>query len=240
MCGSISKFIVSILTIVLMTIPPAFSVDPLRAQEDYPPEVGGTTGGDEGADLSLGDLNTLDAQLILAVDYTRFTGEDMNKTYGGIPLVSAIVTFRISPYWRLFISGGYGQTTGDPFYGSPAFVVEDQTEIKYSPWQLGLKYDLARNTKVRFYAGLGVEFAWMEETVPLVGENGEITDTSSSGFNTGYVWILGPEFVLGQGGQALGLEVGWGGSKGSVTTKGHSHDLDMTGYRGRIYFVFPL
>ena len=53
MCGSISKYIVSILTLVVLTIPPSFTVDPLRAQEDYPPEIGGTIGEDEDTNLSL-------------------------------------------------------------------------------------------------------------------------------------------------------------------------------------------
>ena len=154
--------------------------------------------------------------------------------------ISAGANFRISRFWWLYASLGYGQTTGDPFHGTPGIIAEDHINIRYAPFNLGLKYDLARSRKVHVYFGMGFEFAWIEETVPLLNENGEVYDTSSSGINKGFTWSFGPEFVVGGAGQALGLEIGGGGSKGTVTSEGHSHNVDMTGYRGRIYFVFPL
>jgi hypothetical protein len=218
----------------------SFSPCPAAAQDDFPPEIGGTTTPSEDDPSPFDELGGLEAQLDISARYTRFTGQDMNKTYGGVPAVTVGGTFRISRFWRLFLSGGYGQATGDPYHGTPGIIAEDSIEVRYAPFNLGLKYDLARSAKVRVYFGLGFEFAWMEETIPLQGENGEVTDISSSGVNKGFTWSFGPEFVVGSAGQALGLELGGGGSKGTVTSEGHSHDVDVTGYRGRVYFVFPL
>jgi hypothetical protein len=210
------------------------------AQDDTPLEIGGSETWEEEDPQSFVELGDLQPLLDLGAGYTRFTGQDMNKTYDGIPRISVGANFRISRFWWLYSAIGFGQTTGDPFHGTPGIAAVDYTEIRYAPFNLGLKYNLARSTRVRVYIGLGFEFAWMEETIPLLSENGEVTDISSTGLNKGFTWSFGPEFVVGGAGQALGVEIGGGGSKGAVSSENHSHDVDMTGYRGRAYFVFPL
>jgi hypothetical protein len=228
--------------LLILLIIPGFPGDghPALAQEDPIPEIGGSPGESEDDPDALADLNILDTHLDLSFQYARFTGEDMRNTYQELPMVTVGFSFQAARTSRLFLSLGYGENTGDPFYDTPGISAEDQVTVRYVPLQIGMKFDLARSTRIHVYAGVALEIAWMEETIPLRDESGAVSDVSSSGINSGYQVTFGPEFVLGQGGQALGLEVGWGGSKGSISTAGHQHNIDMTGYRGRLYLALGL
>lgn len=212
----------------------------ILAQDDANLEVGGTPPAPDDETEEFIQLEVLDSQLDLSFQYARFTGEDMRDTYHGLPMFVAGFSFQATRTSRLFISFGYGENTGDPFYDSLGFTAEDQVQVRYAPLQLGMKVDLANSTRIHVYAGFAFEIAWMEETVPLRDDYGVVAPVSSSGINSGYQLVFGPQFVLGQGGQAVGLEVGWGGSKGTVSGQGHHHDVDMTGYRGRLYFALGL
>ena len=227
---------------LIFLIIPGFLCDrgPALAQEDPIPEIGGSPGEAEDDPDAFADLNILDTHLDLSFQYARFTGEDMRDTYQELPMVTAGVSFQTTRTSRLFLSLGYGENTGDPFYDTPGMTAEDPVKVRYVPLQIGMKFDLARSTRIHVYTGLALEIAWMEETIPLRDESGEVSDVSSSGINSGYQITFGPEFVLGQGGQAVGLEVGWGGSKGTITAANHYHDIDMTGYRGRLYLALGL
>jgi hypothetical protein len=212
----------------------------LLAQENTNLEVGGDpSSADDDSEL-FEEMDILDSQLDLSVQYARFTGEDMRDSYGGLPMIVAGFSFQTARTSRLFLSVGYGENTGDPYYDTPGISAADQIRVRYAPVQLGMKVDLARSTRIHVFAGAAFEIAWMEETVPLLDDFGRVMPISSSGFNSGYHLVFGPQFVLGRGRHAVGLEVGWGGSKGTVSTKGHHHDIDMTGYRGRLYLALGL
>jgi hypothetical protein len=236
------KLPAAFLMFLTFLIIPGFLGDggPTFAQEDPIPEIGGSPGESADDPNAFADLTILNTHLDLAFQYARFTGEDMRRTYGVLPMVTAGLSFQVARASRLFLSLGYGENSGNPFYDNPGLIAEDQVSVRYVPLQIGMKFDLAKSTRIHVYAGLGLELAWMEETVPLRDQNGDIADVSSSGVNSGYQVTFGPEFVLGQGGQALGMELGWGGSKGSISSPGHEHEIDMTGYRGRVYLALEL
>lgn len=212
----------------------------LLAQENNHLEVGGAAPLVEGEDGFQGGLNVLDTQIDLSAQYTRFTGEDMRDSYGGLPMAGVGFSFRATRNSRVFVSFSYGENKGDPFYGTPGINAENHIKVRYFPVQWGMKVDLARSTRIHVYAGLAVELAWVEETIPLLDEHGTVVNLSSSGLNSGYQLTFGPELVLGHRGHSLGLEIGWGGSKGTITTAGHAHQIDMTGYRARLFLALAL
>jgi len=212
----------------------------LLAQENANLEVGGSAPRTEGEAGFQDGLDVLGARVDLSAQYIRFTGEDMRDSYGGLPMAGVGFSFRATRNSRVFVSFGYGENKGDPFYDTPGMAAEDYIKVRYFPTQWGMKVDLARSTRINVYAGLAVELAWVEETIPLLDDHGVVTNLSSSGLNSGYQLTFGPELVLGQSGHSLGFEVGWGGSKGTITTEGHSHKIDMTGYRARFFLALAL
>ena len=212
----------------------------LLAQDDYYPEVGVSASSPGAGPGIISELNSLDTELDLSAQYTRFTGEDMRDSYGGLPVIAVGFSFQTSRKVRTFLSLGYGENTGDPFYGIPGFSDADNIKVRSVPMQLGMKVDLAQNRRIHVYAGAALEIAWMEETIHFLDDFGSVVNRSSSGINSGFHLTFGPEIVLGQGGQAVGLEVGWGGSKGTISTEGHKHNIDLTGYQGRLYFALGL
>ena len=212
----------------------------LLAQVNTNLELGGSAPLTKGVAAFLDELNILDTQLDLSAQYTRFTGEDMRDSYGGLPMVGVGFSFRATRNSRVFVSIGYGENTGDPFYSTPGIAAEDHIKVRYVPVQWGMKVDLARSTRIHVYAGIAVELAWVEETIPQLDDQGTAANLPSSGINSGYYLTFGPELVLGKSGHSVGLEIGWGGSKGTITTNGHAHQIDMTGYRARLFLALAL
>jgi len=216
------------------------SCDQLLAQDDYVSEVGGSassSGEDSGI---IHELDDLEAKLDLSAQYTSFTGEDMRDSYGGLPVIAIGFSFQTASKTRTFISLGYGENTGDPYHNLSGFSAADNIKVRAVPLQLGMKVDLAKSRRIHVFAGAAFEIAWMEETIPFLDDSGSVVNKSASGLNSGFNLTFGPEIVLGRGGRAVGLEIGWGGSKGSVSAKGHKHDIDLTGYRGRLYLALGL
>lgn len=185
-------------------------------------------------------LDSLETKIDLGLRYTRFTGDDMRMVYGGIPVVTAGATVRVSRFVYLFSSLGYGRSKGDPYDGRLDTGGEDVAKIRTVPFQMGLKVDFARSNRLAVYGGFAVEIAWMEEELPTIQRTGDLQKDPVSGTNTGYSVTFGPEFALGDGGNVLGCEIGWGGAKGAVSTEGLTYHLDMTGIRGRAYFALGL
>jgi len=213
---------------------------PALAQEEAYPEVGGSSPATDDDTAAFDDLEILDSRFDISAQYNYFTGEDMQDTYGGMPLVCGGFSFQTTRTTRFFVSLGYGEAEGNPFNEIPGISTADRIQVRYLPLLLGMKADLARSTRIQVFLGAAVEVAWMEETVPVVDGSGKILNQASSDINTGYQVTFGPQFMLGQGGQALGMEIGWGGSKGDVASADHKHDLDMTGLRGRLYVALAL
>lgn len=212
----------------------------LLAQEDYIPEIGVSATSPSAGSGVFSELDSLDTKLDLSAQYTSFTGEDMRDSYDGLPVIAVGFSFQTTSKARTFLSLGYGENTGDPYYSLPGFSSADIIKVRSVPLQLGMKVDLAQSRRIRVYAGAAFEIAWMEETIPILDDSGSVVNRSASGISSGFHLTFGPEIVLGQSGHAVGLEIGWGGSKGSITTKGHKHGIDLTGYRGRLYLALGL
>ena len=96
----------------------------LQAKENTNLEVGGDPSLSEDEAEFFDELDFLDSQLDLSVQYARFTGEDMRDTYGGLPMIAAGLSFQAARTSRLFLSVGYGETTGDPYYDTPGISAE--------------------------------------------------------------------------------------------------------------------
>jgi len=240
MSQSTLRFFLPVLLVSLGILKIPGNPGQLLAQEDHVYEIGGSDSPPlEGSDI-LHELGTLDTNLDLSGQYTSFTGEDMSDSYGGLPVIAVGFSFQTSSKVRTFLSLGYGENTGDSYYSLPGFSAEDNIKVRYVPLQLGMKVDLAQSRRIHVFAGAALEIAWMEETIPLLDDSGSVVNKSASGINSGFILTFGPEIVLGQGGRAVGLEIGWGGSKGTVSTEGHKHDIDLTGYRGRLYLALDL
>lgn len=205
-----------------------------------PPEVGYVEPSATGEDEPFPDLKSANPVLDVSALYTRFTGDGMNSEYGGLPAVSAGLTFQFSRYSYFWMSLGYGASRGNSLAGITGFSGPDDLTVRAVPFQLGLKFDGAHSERVRFYLGAALEFAWMQETLPALAAGGHVEDRTASEINTGFALVCGPEFLLGDGDRAFGLEIGWGGAKGSVRGDDSSHDVDLTGVRGRIYYALAL
>ncbi len=234
------RFFLPALLVSLSILSPLGNRGQLLAQEDYVSEVGVSASSPSEGEGIIHELDFLDTKLDLSAQYTSFTGEDMRDSYGGLPGIAVAFSFQTSSKTRTFLSLGYGENTGDPYYSLTGFSAADNIKVRFVPLQIGMKVDLAQSRRIHVYAGAALEIAWMEETIPFLDDFGSVVNLSASGINSGFNLTFGPEIVLGQGGQAVGLEIGWGGSKGTISAEGHKHDIDLTGYRGRLYLALGL
>jgi hypothetical protein len=187
-------------------------------------------------DLSIDDLQP---KLGIGLQYNHFRSQDENGTYGGIPLLTATLDFALSTRATGFLSVGYGQTSGDPYFDQPGFIGSgDENELTVLPMELGFKTDFSRNSRLHFYLGAALEMAWVRETYPTGVSNQDYDENDPSGLLFGFNLFMGPEFKLGEGGHHLGLQVGYAGMKGDINNSYHS--IDMSGARVRAYWALSL
>ena len=183
------------------------------------------------------ELNTA---LDLGINYTHFSGEDMSGSYGGIPELDARISWAMGDRSRFFLSVGYGRKCGDPYWDIEHFDSDQNMTVQTMPFLMGIKFNASTRKNVRLYFGAAAQLTYAWETLPTGISNGEATTSTSSGLITGYYLFVGPEFPLGQGTDAVGLEFGIGGTKGEISAAGNRHDIDLTGYRVRAFYSFEL
>ena len=186
-------------------------------------------------------LNELSPELDFSFTYHHLTNFDLNKTYSFLPQLGVGISFQTTQNLRTFFSLRYGQRSGSPFHDLEGFDSEPEVTIKTVPFHVGMKYNLAQSSRFRVYAGFAFILAWTREEVPpQLDHDGNLDSSPASELTTGYMITFAPEWVLGQGSNSLGLEVGFGGTMGTLYGETHSHEVDLTGYSGRVYFVLGL
>jgi len=213
----------------------------VSAQPDdtAPQEVGQPYGGGQDPKPFAG-LTELNTTLDFSFMYTHLRGQDMTGTYGGLPQIGAGISFAFSPRNRFFMSLGYGHQSGDPYWDIDGFSNDGSISVQTIPLLLGLKTNASSRKNFRFYFGMAVQLAYVTENIPIGELNGIPQTNSPSGLTTGYYLFFGPEFPLGKGTDALGMEFGIGGTKGSLKSGSYSHNVDLTGYKMRVYYNFGI
>jgi len=183
------------------------------------------------------ELNTA---LDFGIMYTHFSGDDMSGTYGGIPQLSTGLSWAMGDRSRFFMSIGYGRKSGDPYWDIEHFETDQDITVQTMPFLIGLKFNASSRKDFRLYFGAAAQLTYAWETIPTGMSDGEFTSSTPSGLLTGYYLFVGPEFSLGNGTDAIGLEIGIGGSKGEVSGDGNSHDVDLTGYHIRAFYTLGM
>lgn len=191
-----------------------------------------------------GHVTSLDLELDFSFAYYNLIAEDVDETYSHLPMVGAGISLQAAPNLRAFFSVAYGQKSGNPYYDMPDFQTTEEATVKTLPFQVGLKYNLAQSTRVKLYWSLAFLMAWTSEELPgQLDYAGHVGPVTSSDLTTGYVFSFAPEFLLGQSGQSLGAEFGFGGTQGTLDAQNdgtHSHEINLTGFFARAYWSIRL
>ncbi len=185
-------------------------------------------------------LNSLNAELDLGLGYCLLTGEGIKDNYTGMGQAGVGISFLFSHKVRTFLRLDYTTASGDPFENIPGFDSSNEMKIKSVPMTFGFRFNISQNQKMRVQIGLGIQIAWQQEETLRVLNSNEIGTSKASAFNGGFVGTFGPEFYLGDSGNLLGLEFGFGGAKGSINGDDYSHDIDLTGFTTRVYYILAL
>lgn len=184
---------------------------------------------------------SIDGEADFSFAYQHLTGQDMEETYSNLPYFGAGFSFLIAPELRTYLGLRYGWKSGDPYHDIPGFENGQNITVKTLPFLIGLKLNLARSTRVRFQLGLALmlSYTW-EKVTPQIDPYGGLDDATASNVLAGYMATFGPEWYLGNGPNAIGLEFGYGGTKGTLSTDSNQHSIDLTGFSGRIYYILGL
>ncbi len=205
---------------------------PTAAHGDDQLEIGGHAHEDS-TGISLAPLTALDLELDFGVTYTWFTGQDMENTYTGQPQLSLGISMALAPEVRTFLALRYGSVSGDPFYDQALISAPDAVTLRSAPLLIGLKVNASQNTQLRYWFCAAWMLAWVQEK-----NNPE--EWSATGHTHGFLLSMGPEFILSNG-HSFGLDLGWGGTRGTLGGgPDTSHEVDLVGYQGRLYYALPL
>jgi hypothetical protein len=200
------------------------------------PEI--ATPSSDSASLTLDELGT---ELDLSLGYHHFTDEDMDGTYSYLPMVGAGVSFLVAPQVRTFVGFRYGKKSGDPYHDLPGFENGPDITVKSLPILIGMKVNLASSSRIRLHVGGAMMFAYTrEEGIPQLGSANTLDSSPATDILTGFQLTFAPEWILGQGRRSMGVELAYGGTRGTLKGDTHSHDIDLFGFSGRVFYAFKL
>lgn len=189
----------------------------------------------------LAQETSLSPQLDFSVAFQTLSDQDMDSTYSYLPMLGVGYSFLIAPELRTYLGLRYGWKSGDPYYNVPGFDDGQNITVKTIPFLIGLKLNVARSTRVKVQLGLALVLAYTrEQTPPRVDYSGNLDDSASSDILGGYMFTFAPEWLLGQGRNSIGLEIGFGGTQGRIDNDTGSHEIDLTGFSGRLYYILGL
>lgn len=186
-------------------------------------------------------VDGLGGELDFSLAFQTLNDQDMDETYAYLPQLGVGFSFLIAPELRTYLGLRYGWKSGDPYYGLPGFDGGQEISVKTVPFLVGLKFNLAQSTRVRVQLGVALMLAYVrEQTPPRIDYSGNLDDSAASNVLGGYQVSFAPEWLLGGGRNAVGLEIGYGGTQGTLNSDTHSHGIDLTGFSGRLYYVLSL
>lgn len=186
-------------------------------------------------------VDGLGGELDFSLAFQTLTDRDMDETYSYLPQLGVGYSFLVAPELRTYLGLRYGWKSGDPYHGLPGFDGGQEISVKTVPFLIGLKVNLAQSSRVRLQLGLAFMLAYVrEQTPPQIDYNGQLDDSAASNVLGGYLVSFAPEWWIGGGRNALGLEIAYGGTQGTLNSDTHSHSIDLTGFSGRVYYILGL
>ena len=215
--------------LVLMIFGPSWSVNSSAAAE---PEIGQGISGPVRVTWDGPVANEIE----IGLNWMVLADEDMNDTYGGLPVLQIRVSAQSGPNARFFLGTGYGQSGGNPYYDQLEFVWDRDAELKIVPIQMGFRVNLEPRDDFRLNAGILIEGVWVQETLPppYLGYPEEVWQESGWIHSVGITF--GPEWRSRDLSWAIGFEGGINGNSGTIG-RAPSHDVNLSGMSGRIYFT---
>lgn len=164
--------------------------------------------------------------------------DDMDDVYGGLPVLEARLGARLSERNFVYLGAGYGWANGDLLNDDPTFEGLE-SDLVVVPLELGQRWDLAPRPDFRVNLGWRLELAWVRETLPAGSGSAADQPLRESGWLRGFGVSVGPEWTLGHGRQAIGLEAGLVGSGGTVGGR-YGRNTNLSGAWARVYLTARL
>jgi hypothetical protein len=104
-----------------------------------------------------------------------------------------------------------------------------------------MKVNLASSSRIRLNVGWAMMLAYTrEEGIPQLGHGNILDSSPATDILTGYQLSFAPEWILGEGRRTVGVELAYGGTKGTLKGDAHSHNIDLFGFTGRVFYAFKL
>jgi hypothetical protein len=181
-------------------------------------------------------LPTLSAGLSLTAGYRLFDDADMDATYGGLATFGLEGTLSVGERAWFFAGVGYGRRSGDPYHDRPDFT-GGAADLRAVPVCIGLRGDFANHPRIGLIGTVGLEAAWVEESLPsgdpfFSGET-DVTD----GWIRGLVFAIGPEWRSTDGRLAMGLQFSIGGAEGDIGGGYSGHGVNLGGMGVRFHLT---
>ncbi|PJA76780.1 hypothetical protein CO151_01590 [bacterium CG_4_9_14_3_um_filter_65_15] len=203
-----------------------FSAWPDAASAGSPPEIGASADPAESPPLAIGPVR---AEIQLGAGWMSLLEDDMDGTYGGLPLLEARIAFPVGPRDQLFLGLGYGWTDGDPYFDRVAFSDDRSARLRLVPVRAGYLHEFPIRESWSLNAGVLLEMVWSRETLPSYLAEFPDDPVTVSGWNNGIGAVIGSQWRFDGGTRAVGLEIDLTGNSGPNSSDGESRDLNLSG-----------
>lgn len=181
--------------------------------------------------------------LAVTVGGSRFTSEDLRRTYGSVPAVGLRVHVNDGPSAQYFLGIQYASRRGDSFYDDPVFESSGSAKLVVMPIEFGLRTNLRRGHRPGVFLGIAGEYSRIWERVRGTHHSNPRASETIRGWGLGVRVVAGPEFELGRGPWIMGTEfsagrqLSWTGvhARSNRESRGDHRTVELTGLAVRAY-----
>ncbi|MCP4571419.1 MAG: hypothetical protein GY838_03635 [bacterium] len=168
-----------------------------------------------------------------------FSDNDLDRTYGLLGGGGLGWSVRSGQDTRFVVRLQYLRSKGDPYYDQPSFDAGTPATLQVVPISLGVRHDLAPNSRLRVNAGASLGFDWTREEMP--DPNDPARTQAHDGIGWGLQLSLGPEYRSRDERRGFGIEFVFAHHQVELTGAEYGgHELNRRGLSGSAYLVFAL
>jgi len=173
--------------------------------------------------------------IALGIGVRDFVDDDLDATYGYLPVISLRSTRVDISHVRYYYGIGLVFGKGNPYYDLPDFNTDLRSRMLIVPAELGIGIEQIHTRRFHLYWGVALQAFWFEEKYPSSSATGSSRDSWRGGY-MGVSLPIGIEWLFTDKRRVLGCEFSFNSDVRKISTDRYNYnEINPRGTDLKIY-----